>query len=61
MNPATFKKHYSMWQTPYNSMLHNHSLVYWLQWTPLFINMGINECTYFQFNTTNIPDSINPV
>lgn len=61
MNPATFKKHYSMWQTPDNFMLHNHSLVYWLEWTPLFINMGINEFTYFQFNTTNIPDSINPV
>lgn len=61
MNPATFRNYHSMWQTPDNSMLHNHSLVYWLEWTPLYINMGINEFIYFQFNTTNIPQSINPV
>jgi len=50
-----------VWRTPDESMLHNNSLVYWTEWTPKNITIGINEFPYFQFNTTNIPDSINPV
>ena len=41
--------------------LHNHSLVYWSEWTPTNITIGINEFQYFHLNTTHIPNSINPV
>jgi beta-glucanase (GH16 family) len=50
-----------VWKTPDDSMLHNNSLVYWTEWTPTNITIGINEFPFFSFNTTNIPDSINPV
>lgn len=48
-------------KTPDGSMLHNNSLVYWTEWTPTNISIGLNEFTYFVYNTTNIPNSINPV
>jgi beta-glucanase (GH16 family) len=50
-----------LWSPPDGSMLHNNSLVYWAEWTPTNITMGINEFDYYHFNTTNIPDSVNPV
>jgi hypothetical protein len=49
------------WKTPDSSFLHNNSLVYCAEWTPTNISIGINEFTYVQFDTTNIPLSINPV
>jgi len=49
------------WKTPDDSKLHNHSLVYWTEWTPTNISIGVNEFTYFVINTTHMPDSINPV
>ena len=49
------------WKTPDGSKLHNHSLVYWGEWTPTNITIGINEFQYFHLNTTHIPNSINPV
>ena len=54
-----FRTH--VFKTPDDSMLHNNSLVYWTEWTPTNITIGINEFRYFQFNTTDIPESINPV
>ncbi|CAF3252024.1 unnamed protein product [Rotaria sp. Silwood2] len=48
-------------KTPDGSKLHDHSLVYWSEWTPTNIKIGINEVIYFQFNATNIPESINLV
>lgn len=50
-----------VWKTPDDSMLHNNSLVYWTEWTPTEIVIGINEFPYFWFNTTDIPVSVNPV
>jgi len=50
-----------LWSPPDGSMLHNNSLVYWIEWTPTNITMGINEFDYYHLNTTNIPDSVNPV
>lgn len=50
-----------IWAPPDGSMLHNNSLVYWAEWTPTQINMGINEIAFYQLNTTNLPDSVNPV
>jgi hypothetical protein len=61
MNPMYHKYIGSVWRTPDGSMLHNNSLVYWAEWTPTNISIGINEFTYFQINTTNMIDSINPV
>jgi len=42
-------------------MLHNNSLVYWSEWTPTYISIGVNEFIYFHMNTTHLPESINPV
>ncbi len=50
-----------VWPTPDGSMLHNNSLVYWTEWTPTNISIGFNEFTYYHLNTTNIPNSVNPV
>jgi beta-glucanase (GH16 family) len=61
MNPVYHRSISSVWTTPDGSMLHNHSLVYWTEWTSTNISIGINEFTYFFLNTTDIPDSINPV
>ena len=61
MNPSFNKARSNVWKTPDNSMLHNNSLVYWTEWTPTNISIGVNEFRYFSFNTTNIPQSINPV
>lgn len=48
-------------RTPDGSMLCNNSLVYWTEWTPTNISIGVNEFTYFFYNTTNVPGSINPI
>ena len=61
MDPLYYQQFGTVWETPDGSMLHNNSLVYWGEWTPTIIRMGINEFIYFQFNTTDIPNSINPV
>jgi beta-glucanase (GH16 family) len=61
MNPENDKYESQVWWTPDGSKLHNHSLVYWAEWTPTNISIGINEFTYNTFNTTNIPESVNPV
>jgi len=61
MNPVNNKAIGTMWQTPDNSPLHNHSLVYWTEWIPTNITIGVNEFVYFNINTTTFPDSINPV
>ena len=42
-------------------MLHNNSLVYWSEWTPTYISIGVNEFIYFHMNATHLPESINPV
>jgi len=60
MNPVNNKAIGTMWQTPDNSSLHNHSLVYWTEWTSTNITIGVNEFVYFNINTT-LPESINPV
>jgi beta-glucanase (GH16 family) len=60
MNPVFNKYVGEPWGTPDGSMLHNNSLVYWAEWTPIHISIGVNEFTYFQMDTTNLPDSINP-
>ncbi|CAF1005812.1 unnamed protein product [Adineta ricciae] len=61
MSPLYHASYGTQWQTPDGSLLHNNSLVYWTEWTPTQISIGLNEFTYFQFNTTNITQSINPV
>ena len=61
MNPWYNKAIAAPWQTPDGSMLHNNSLVYWTEWTPTNITVGVNEFIYFRLNTTIMPDSINPV
>jgi hypothetical protein len=61
MNPVLNKQVTAIWGTPDESMLHNNSLVYWTEWTPTNITIGVNEFPYFSFNTTDIPGSINPV
>ena len=61
MSPIGKGEREDFWLTPDGSMLHNNSLVYWVEWTPTNISIGLNEFTYLQFNSTNIPDSINPV
>jgi hypothetical protein len=48
-------------KTPDGSMLHNNSLVYWTNWTSTNISIGVNEFIYFQINTTNMSEYINPV
>lgn len=50
-----------VWQTPDGSKLHDNSLVYWTEWTPTSIVIGINEFIYSHINTTDLPNSINPV
>jgi hypothetical protein len=60
MDPSIHTTMSTEWITPDNSSLHNHSLVYWVEWTPTKLNMGINEFTYFQLNTLHVPNSINP-
>lgn len=52
MNPLYHKYIMEQWTTPDSSMLHNNSLVYWTEWTPTNISIGINEFIYFQINTT---------
>jgi beta-glucanase (GH16 family) len=59
-NPVHNKYIGKPWRTPDGSMLHNNSLVYWTEWTPTNISIGVNEFTYFQMDTTNLPESINP-
>ncbi|CAF0872794.1 unnamed protein product [Adineta steineri] len=61
MTPLNHAQNQKKWQTPDGSLLHDNSLVYWTEWTPTNISIGVNEFTYFQFNTTNISGSINPV
>jgi beta-glucanase (GH16 family) len=61
MNPVHNKQITTPWATPDGSMLHNNSLVYWTEWTPTNISIGVNEFIYSVINTTNIPESINPV
>ena len=61
MNPLFHTHIMEQWNTPDGSMLHNNSLVYWADWTPTNITMGVNEFIYFQVNTTNMADSFNPV
>jgi hypothetical protein len=51
----------AVWPTPDGLMLHNNSLVYWTEWTSIKITIGFNEFAYYPFNTTNIPNSVNPV
>lgn len=60
MNPMIYAAISREWQTPDNSSLNNHSLVYWVEWTPTKLNMGIDEFAYFQLNTSHVPNSINP-
>jgi beta-glucanase (GH16 family) len=61
MSPLYHTSQGKIFKTSDGSKLHDNDLVYWTEWTPTNINIGINEFTYFQFNTTNIPGSINPV
>lgn len=61
MNPEYNQAISHVWKTPDGSMLHNNSLVYWTEWTPTKITIGINEFPYLWFDTTNIKESINPV
>ncbi len=61
MNPVYNKQIQAIWKPPDGSMLHNNSLVYWSEWTPTNITIGVNEFIYSYIDTTNIPDSINPV
>ncbi len=61
MNFVNNKEITTIWPTPDGSMLHNNSLVYWTEWTPTKIKIGLNEFTYSIIDTTNIPESINPV
>ncbi len=51
----------SNWNTPDQSLLHNHSLVYWAEWNTTHIVIGVNEFEYTKFSTIHIPNSINPV
>jgi beta-glucanase (GH16 family) len=61
MQPLTHASKGQTFKTPDSSKLHDNSLVYWTEWTSTNISIGVNEFTYFQFNTTNIPDSLNAV
>lgn len=61
MDPCFNKDLGQAWKTPDGSMLHNNSLVYWAEWTPTNVNIGVNEFTFFRVNTTSMPDSINPI
>jgi len=61
MNPVNNHQIPAVWETPDGSMLHNNSLVYWTEWTPTNLRIGVNEFTYSVINTTNMPESINPV
>ena len=60
INPSFNKYMGRVWGTPDGSKLHNHSLVYWTEWTPINISFGVNEFIYFIVNTTDLPESINP-
>lgn len=61
MDPVEHGQISTFWETPDGSMLHNNSLVYWTEWNATTIRIGVNEFTYSQINTTNLPNSINPV
>lgn len=61
MNPVHHVSKGSQWITPDGSMLHNNSHIYWTLWNTTSIVIGIDNIIYFTFNTTNIPNSINPV
>jgi hypothetical protein len=61
MNSVYNKYVGSVWRTPDDYMLHSNSLVYWVEWTPMNITIGINEFIYFQINTTRLSESINSV
>ena len=61
MHPVYNKYISKSWGTPDGSMLHNNSLVYWSEWTPTYISIGVNEFIYFHMNATHLPESINPV
>jgi beta-glucanase (GH16 family) len=61
MNPVFNKQIHQVWGTPDGSKLHDNSLVYWSEWTPTKITIGVNEFIYNEFNTIDIPESINPV
>jgi beta-glucanase (GH16 family) len=60
MNPLHYAGIGERWQPPDNSSLHNNSLVYWAEWTPTKLNIGVNEFAFFQLNSTNVPNSIEP-
>ena len=61
MTSITEKHTSQVWSPPDGSMLHNNSLVYWTEWTPTNITIGLNEFAYYHLNTTYISDSVNPV
>jgi beta-glucanase (GH16 family) len=61
MNPVYNKMIHNLLKTPDGSKLHDNSLVYWSEWTPTNISIGLNEFIYNQVNTTDLPESINPV
>jgi beta-glucanase (GH16 family) len=61
MSPLNAASAGTGWSTPDGSMLHNNSLVYWAEWNHTNVVIGVNEFTYFNFNTINISGSINPV
>lgn len=60
MNPSIHTGIGKFWQPPDNSSLHNNSLVYWAEWTPTKLNIGVNEFVHFQLNSTDVPNSIEP-
>jgi beta-glucanase (GH16 family) len=61
MNPVFNKQIHQVWGTPDGSKLHDNSLVYWSEWTPTKITIGVNEFIYNEINVANLPESINPV
>jgi hypothetical protein len=46
MNPVFNKQIHQVWGTPDGSKLHDNSLVYWSEWTPTKISIGVNEFIY---------------
>ena len=61
MNPVFNKQIHQVWGTPDGSKLYDNSLVYWSEWTPTKITIGVNEFIYNELNTTDLPESVNPV
>jgi hypothetical protein len=61
MKPEFNKAITALWEPPDASKLHDNSLVYWAEWNSTNIRIGVNEFVYSQINTTNLPNSINPV